>query len=488
MSFPTAWIWIILPLFWSLLLLLVAYFRRVQMGLALAGSLVLAWVAWTIPVDQVFTIREFSFKLVDTFDFLGREFVLGNEHEPLLLGLYLIVFLWLLAAFFVQPGGRFAPMVFAIIALLTAALAVRPFLYAALLFEIAVLLSIPLLIEPGKGAGPGILRFLGFQTLGMPFILFAGWMLAGVESGPGNLDLVVRAGVMLGIGLVFLLGIFPFHSWIPLLFEETRPFVVSFVVVMLLGLVSVFGITFLDRFVWLRDSEMVYALLRGIGTVMVLAGGIWAAFEGHLARMLGDALVLETGMYLLAIGLGNVVGVTLFFALTLPRIVSVIMWAASLEVFSVRSNGDLSLESWRGKGNEVPLATFTLMLALFSLAGLPGLAGFPTRLALWQNLAASHPFAAIGAVLGTLGLMVGGLRVLYSLMLLPETETAAETEQAPTGQVELPQLSPEAVMNRLILWIFLGFSALLSMFVGLFPHWFLPALTRMLVLFNQLGS
>ena len=192
------------------------------------------------------------------------------------------------------------PFAFGMLALLIAALAVEPFLYAALLIEITVLIAIPLLAPPNTKPGRGVFRFLAFQTFGMPFILFTGWMLAGLEASPGDLQVALQAGVLLGIGFGFLLAVFPFHSWLPMLAEVGNPYIVAFIFYMLPGMVSLFGLGFFDRFVWLRESESAYQLIRGIGMVMVVVGGVWAAFETHLGRMLGHAAIMETGLTLLA--------------------------------------------------------------------------------------------------------------------------------------------------------------------------------------------
>ena len=95
------------------------------------------------------------------------------------------------------------------IALLVAALAVEPFLFSALLIEMAVLVSVPLLSPPGHPVGKGVLRYLIFQTLAMPFILFAGWVFGGVEINPADTQLLVQSVVLMGFGFAFWLAVFP---------------------------------------------------------------------------------------------------------------------------------------------------------------------------------------------------------------------------------------------------------------------------------------
>ena len=68
-----------------------------------------------------------------------------------------------------------APLGLAVVGLLVSTLAVEPFLYGALLIEVAVIVCVLMLAPPGETPGQGVLRFLIFQTLGIPFILFTGF-------------------------------------------------------------------------------------------------------------------------------------------------------------------------------------------------------------------------------------------------------------------------------------------------------------------------
>jgi hypothetical protein len=85
---------------------------------------------------------------------------------------------------------------------------VEPFLYAALIVELIVLISILLLTPRGEQTDRGVMRYLVSQTVAMPFILLSGWMVAGIESAPSASTLILRGTVMILIGFSLWLNIF----------------------------------------------------------------------------------------------------------------------------------------------------------------------------------------------------------------------------------------------------------------------------------------
>ncbi|MGZ6347662.1 MAG: hypothetical protein ACXWNC_08885, partial [Anaerolineales bacterium] len=205
-------LWIFLPFILAGILTLLRN-QKVITLIACIFMLLLTLAAWLLPLDTILTIGSWSFKLSSSFNILGRRLVLGTADLSLLALIYGSAVVWVAASSVTQSARRLNSLGLAIVALLVAALAVEPFLYAALLIEMAVLLSVPLLITPGKNPGRGLIRFLIFQTLAMPFILFSGWLLAGIDANPGNLGLVQQAAILIALGFTFLLAIFPFHSW-----------------------------------------------------------------------------------------------------------------------------------------------------------------------------------------------------------------------------------------------------------------------------------
>jgi NADH-quinone oxidoreductase subunit N len=465
MSTPILWIFLPLTLAGFLMLL------RNQKVIALIAcifTLFLTMAAWLMPIDTAIMIGKVSFKLTSSFEILGRYFILGSADRSMLALIYGSAVVWFAVAPAVKAASRLTSLGLAITALLVAALAVEPFLYAALLIEMAVLLSIPLLSAPGQRPGKGLIRFLIFQTLAMPFILFSGWLLAGIEANPGDLKLVQQASILIGLGFSFLLAVFPFYSWIPLLTEESSPYTVGFILWMFPTVTIFFGLGFLDHYTWLRDAPDLAIVLTTVGILMVVSSGLLAAFQQHLGRIMGYAVIMETGFSILTLSLGGTAGLSIFFMLLVPRTLSLIVWALALSILKEHSP-TLILRDIRGLVRNWPFATSGLVLANLALAGMPLLAGFPPHQAIWEGLASTSLTVVLWVLIGNLGLFFSVVRVLLAFASAPEGA---------------PWESRETTAQRILLAI--GFLALLLL--GLFPQWMLPLWTKLPPIFTHLGQ
>lgn len=463
-------IWILFPGLIAVICLLLQHRETTVAILGAFVALCLAGLAYWLPSGEQLVIGPWIIPFGDTWEVLGRRFVLAVSDRPTIIVLYLATGLWLGAVPLARPGRLFVPLSLGMVALLTAAIAVEPFLYAALLIEIAVLLSIPFLIATGTKARRGAIRYLTFQTLGVPFILLAGWMLTGVEVTPGDRDLLLRASAFLGLGFAFLLAIFPFHTWIPMLGGESHPYAAAFVFLLLPGAVTLFGLSFLERFTWLGDAASTYTLFEVVGIGMIFAAGIWAAFQRDLGRLMGFALLMDIGFSMLALSqaqgqqIDRFLG--LFFASLVPRGLAMGLWALALSDLR-RKAGGLDFGQVLGLGRENPLLMASILLANFSIAGLPALASYPPRLAILQHLSAAPGEQGVyWALVGSLGLMIGGLRTLGVL--------SHGLEDVKWKLTESPIL---------VVYLVAGLASLLAL--GLAPQLFLPGFTDMPLIFRQ---
>ncbi len=461
-------LWIFTPIIAGGLLAFVNN-NRISTNISGLTAALLALIAFFIPIDKALLLGAFSFKLSSSMQLFGRNFIITSNDAHFLTILYGITALWIFGSAVVGKARRLSSLGLSFIALLVASIAVEPFLYAALTIEIAVLIAIPMLASTNNPPGRGTIRFVIFQTLAMPFILFSGWLLAGVEASPSDLALTSQAMLMLSLGLAFLLAIFPLYSWMPLLAEETSPYIFGFILWALPTVTTIFVLGFLDRYSWLRNSTQFTEILYISGILMVVTGGLWAAFQSNLARIMAYASIVETGLSLLAIGLIPNQSTNIVFMLIIPRALSIATWSFSLSMLKEKY-GDLTHSSMQGSARNFPLASAGVILANFSAAGLPLLAGFPPRLALWEGLAQSSLFSTFWLGLGLFGLMISAIRTLAIMVI---------TEEG------IPWKWRES-LNQLIL---LGLSIILLFFMGIFPQAiFYPLLSALPGMFIHLGQ
>jgi formate hydrogenlyase subunit 3/multisubunit Na+/H+ antiporter MnhD subunit len=432
--------WIFVPFGVSITLALFNRFIRVTRWIAAAVSLGLALAAAFVNFDELVLLGGRAYELSTSFSVLGRQLVLNSNDRFFLVLVYGLGAFWFLGAPAAGTHRLFAPLGLAVISILVASLSVEPFLYAAPLVELAVLVSIPMLVAPGQPAGQGVLRYLIFMTLGMPFILLGGWALNAIEINPANETLLLEAMLLLGLGLAFWLAIFPFYTWVPLLSGESQPYIAGFLFSLLPTVVFFLMFNFLDAFAFLRNSPVFFQGLQLAGTIMVATAGIWAAFQRDLTRLFGYAVIQETGFALLAISLHSETGLALFAAGLVPRLIGFGLFALSLSVMQSR-NVSLRFEDEGPAFRQTPIASLASLVAIFSISGLPLLAGFPVRQPLLEELGAGSIIVAIWALIGSAGMMYGGLRYLSALFRREPT-----TGQPGEGWYQIALLSTGVVM------------------------------------------
>ena len=464
MNAPT--IWIIVPFAVGVLLLFVPN----QRALSVIGgvvALILALVAQFLPIELAMNVGGFSFKIDSSLNVLGRTLFIQPAEGSLLALIYGAVALWFFGAEAAKSALRLIPIGFMITALMVASIAVEPFLYAALFIEVAILLAIPLLTSLYKPPNKGVIRFLIYQTLAMPFILLAGWMLAGVEASPGDLALAAQSASMLGLGFAFLLAIFPLYTWVPMIAEEVSPYILSFMLWILPTITIIFGAGFLDRYSWLRSSAQLVIALRLAGLLMLVTGGLFAAFQRNLVRIMAYGAIAETGFSIIALSLDLRLGIPILFLLIPARALGLAVW--SLAVSTIKEQVDtLRFGAVQGMLRIVPIAGSSMIMAALSTAAFPLLAGFPSRLALWENLARDSVISALWMGIGIIGLLTSAFRSL-AVISMAEEYTGWELR--------------ESIQQR----IMLGLGVIGLFLLGIFPQsvqFFLADLPQM---FEHLG-
>jgi formate hydrogenlyase subunit 3/multisubunit Na+/H+ antiporter MnhD subunit len=442
-------IWILIPLGFSILIFLLR--KNQRFALFLAGGLcaILAVLALTVKIGQVFPMGPINLEIDSTFSVLGRSFILEDGDRILIALIFGTGAVWFFGSRISLTSREFIPNGLAIIALMTAAFSVQPFLYSALIIEIAVLISVPMLVQPAKWLDIGISRYLIFQTLAMPFILLAGWGFEQAAVSSNSAQINIFAAVLLGFGFSLWLAVFPFYTWVPLLAETGHPFAAAFIFAIFPTTVQLTLVDFMNSYAWLRSTTVITAATQLMGIVMVVISGIWAAFHKSLLRLFGYLVLVEIGFSLIAFSINTHIGWEIYFSAILPRLISIALCALSISILRGQQV-TLHLDSMRGQFYQSPIAIVAFLTGWFSLSGFPLFACFPLRLALLMNLSETELPLAIWALLGMFGLFFASFRMI-SVFFSPLGERKIGISETPTQA------------------IFLGIGILVLIAVGLFP-------------------
>jgi NADH-quinone oxidoreductase subunit N len=462
-------IWIGIPLMVGIILIPLPRNRKLSVTIVSIISLLLAVFALFFPANLALVMLGRRFEFNPLISVLGRMIRVNYTSLTVIALLYLVNFAWNLVSFRFKVSQYFSALSLVTTALWVTTLAVEPFLYAAVIVTIIVLISVPLISPRGETEQPGLFRYLILQTLAMPLILLSGWMLAGIGSAPSASPLIIRATLMVLIGFVLWLGVFPLHSWLPMISNESHPWAVSMLLSSRQLALLVYLLYFIDRYAWLRNLPNFYAGLRLVGLAIIAVGGISAASQTNFKRLFGYFFLFETGYSLLSVGLAPSGGLVQFSLLFIPRFLCYWLWSFSVaELIEADNFTNPSLEKLKGLFYRAPFLSAGLIFSLLALIGSPFFALFPAKRMIWMLVG--------GIDLKLLAfLMIGTGALIVLLLNLLRTIITPSDQAIPIH---------EGLFVKLVICTVI----LLIVMIGVFPHVFLTAWRHLLDPFTNLLS
>lgn len=443
-------LWIILPIILSTATLLIR--KRTLLYRSALATLTFLLGIGAFFIDIQSSNASISISSSERFLVLGRSFNVTYTDLPLVGMIYLIACAWIISTFFYFPNEYFPAFCVAYTAFIIASISIDPFLYSVLILFLANALFLPVLSSGTYRHITGRLRFLVFQLLSVFLILLAGWILAGGEIAPVEEDQLFISSVLLGCGIALWLGVFPFHTWIPLLAEEVSFFPFGF----MLTLMPVSGIfmllKFLNNFAWLREYSAFYPALQYLGAVMILLGGIGAFFQKSTARMVAYVFISGIGMLLCSVGFIPLVSTNLVSAWLVP--LAIAFWSISLAYHElVGTKQGQTIESLKGSLFDKPLHSILLISGLFSIIGLPFASGFAPNILMLHTAGESKRIILLSILGGEVFLILTCIRLMLRLTLPSEQKLVI----------------PDKInIDRILVVLVI----LLNIFMGIFPSVF----------------
>lgn len=440
-----------------------------QAAAALAVAALLSLVVLRLPMGEPLDALGIDFSLDRSMFVLGRSFTFDIPQRPALLFVYMAATVQFASALVTPVHRTFLPAGIAALALCSAALLVEPFLFAAIFLQLLASVGLAMLAAPETRAQRGPVRFLVYMTLGMPFVLLTGWLVEGSAISPGDPALVWRATLLLAAGFAILLGVVPFHTWMPQVAEESPPHATALVLSLVHGSATFLMLRFFNEFEWLRSNPDVYRALHVAGLALVVVGGLTGLVQRSLARWMGYAVMVDVGATLLAIGLGTSAGVSIALMTIASRTFGLAAWAVGLAHVRLARPGADGEALLRGAMWQRPAASVALVAGALSMVGVPLTVGFVGRWALIEQLAPISLSTTLALLAATAGLAVACARGLALLLERPDEDRERTDEP-----VQVRALALVVVAALFVL--------------GLFPQLLMPAVARAVLSLGNLAG
>jgi NADH-quinone oxidoreductase subunit N len=316
------------------------------------------------------------------------------------------------------------------------------------------------------------LKYFVLGALSSGLFLYGATLIYGF-TGATNFDAIAavaaqdKINVGLTVGLVFLLSglafkiaAVPFHMWTPDVYEGApTPVTAFFAAAPKLAAVAMTLRVLIDPF--LAVTQQWQQIIVLISILSMALGSFAAIGQTNIKRLMAYSSIANVGHVLVGLAAGSkegIEGVLIYLAIYLVMTLGTFAVILSMR----RSEGMVeSIDELSGLSTRQPLLALALAILLFSLAGIPPLAGFMAKF--YVYLAAVEADLWILAVVGILTSVVGAYYYIRIVLIMYNGEPAGGPFEGPiSGSMQ----------------VILGASSLLMLLLFVFPAPLIQAASR----------
>ncbi|WP_282134552.1 NADH-quinone oxidoreductase subunit N [Seonamhaeicola maritimus] len=187
-------------------------------------------------------------------------------------------------------------------------------------------------------------------------------------------NLTILGLVLFFAGLGFKISLVPFHFWTADVYEGAPISIASYLSVISKG-AAVFILMIL-LFTVLKPLMHIWEnILYGVAIITMFIGNLFALRQQNMKRFLAFSSIAQAGFILLGLITGNQLGTTTVVYFVLIYIFSNLAAFGVVQAISLKT-GKENMSDYEGLYRTNPNLSLVMMLALFSLAGIPPVAGF----------------------------------------------------------------------------------------------------------------
>jgi NADH-quinone oxidoreductase subunit N len=270
---------------------------------------------------------------------------------------------------------------------------------------------------------------------------------AGVVAGGSSMGVIIGL-VFICAALAFKVSAVPFHMWTPDVYEGApTPVTAFFAVAPKVAAMALFVRVLVEPFGHLT-SQWQQIIVVASALSMIL-GAFAAIAQTNIKRLMAYSSIGHVGFALLGLAAGTqqgITGVIVYMAIYVPMSLG-----AFAVILSMRINGKQveGIQDLAGLGKSSPGLAFALVVMMFSMAGIPPLAGFFAKLYVFKAVI-EQGFIVL-AVIGVLASVVSAVYYLKIIRVMYFDEPKVAFDK-PEGAA-IPAILAVSTLFIVVFWL-----------------------------------
>ncbi|HIC11743.1 MAG TPA: NADH-quinone oxidoreductase subunit NuoN [Candidatus Pelagibacter sp.] len=228
--------------------------------------------------------------------------------------------------------------------------------------------------------------------------------------------------VFILVGLAFKISAVPFHMWAPDVYQGSPTSVTIFFAV----LPKIAALTVFIRFLYIPFINLIdqwQMIIVFLSIASMLFGAIAAIGQKNLKRLIAYSSIGHMGYALAGLSVGSNEGIQSAIAYISIYLIMNLAFFSCLFMIRKSENYFENIEDLTGLSKNHPILSISLLIVLFSLAGIPPLAGFFAKFYIFMAvIEQSMYFLAVIGLLSTVIAAYYYLRIIKIIYFDPEKE------------------------------------------------------------------
>ena len=266
------------------------------------------------------------------------------------------------------------------------------------------------------------LKYFVLSALASGLLLYGCSLLYGFTGSTNFEQINLNAGlentgaifamVFILVGLAFKVSAVPFHMWTPDVYEGSPTSVTSFFAVV----PKIAGIAVIIRFMQIPFAQLAdhwQPILVFISLASMILGAVAAIGQTNIKRLIAYSSIGHIGYALAGVATGTINGYNSSIVyISIYVIMNLAIFAC---IFLMQKEGKYceNLDDLSGISSKHPFLSISLLIILFSLAGIPPLAGFFAKFYVFMSVVESKMY-----VLAIIGLLSTVISAFYYLRII----------------------------------------------------------------------